>query len=67
MEHVDNRGVLCHECGATMFKGAHLQYAPHLGQAIKDWIMNNIICCTNYGKPKITLIQAKPHLKIMSM
>jgi hypothetical protein len=35
MDHVDNWGVLCHECGATMFKGACLQYAPHLGPTIK--------------------------------
>jgi hypothetical protein len=67
MDHVDNQGVLCHECGAAMFKVACLQYAPHLGQAIKDWITKNIICCTNYGKTKIALFQAKPHLGIMDM
>lgn len=56
MDHVDNQSVICHECGATMFKGVYLQYAPHLSQAIRNWIMNNITCCTNYGKTKIALL-----------
>jgi hypothetical protein len=28
MEHVNNQGVPCHGCQATMFKGMRLEYAP---------------------------------------
>ncbi len=42
MEHVDNQGVPCHNYQATMFKGMHLEYVPRLGQAMKDWIMDNV-------------------------
>jgi hypothetical protein len=42
MEHVDNQGAPYHNYRATMFKGMHLEYVPRLGQAMKDWIMDNV-------------------------
>ncbi len=42
MEHVGNQGAPCHNYRATMFKGMRLEYVPRLGQAMKDWIMDNV-------------------------
>jgi hypothetical protein len=42
MEHVDSQGVPYHEHWVTMFKCMHMGYAPQLGQAMKDWIRDNV-------------------------
>jgi hypothetical protein len=42
MEHVDNIRNFCHGQCSTQFKGMRLQIAPHLGKAMKEWIMDNI-------------------------
>jgi len=43
MEHVDNVKNPCHGQHLAQFKGMHLQFAPHLGKTMKDWIVDNIM------------------------